>query len=520
MARSWDEPFTLYALLAESVEIAEDRQSVSFTLHPDAAFSNGRPVTPDDVIFSMEILRDKGRPNFNAYYARVAEAKADGERVVTFTFFEPERELPLLLGLMPIHPRFDWENRDFDETTLQKPIASGPYRIESVAPGDRITFRKRPDYWGKDLPVNRGLHNIDEVTYLYFRDENALWEAFKAGLVDLRQEDDAVRWLNEYDFPAAQKGDVVRDALPHGRATGMEGFVFNTRNPLFADRRVREALLHVFDFEWTNAALNQGAYERIQTYYGNSAFGATGPATDGERRLLMPYAKHLPKGTLEGDFALPVSKGDGRNRNNRRIAIGLLREAGWRISNGVLKNAQGMRFAFEILLRASGNDEKVAASFSRALESLGIDVTLRMVEGAQYQSRLTTYDFDMVLQRWWLSLSPGAEQDFYFGSKGVTEKGTRNYMGANNPAIDAMIDLLASAPDRETYTAAIRALDRILSAERYVIPLWYDAKERIAWWKPLNKPALTPLYGYRPEIWWAVEGDDVKSSSSGKSPIK
>ncbi len=505
MARSQDEPFSLYGLLAESVDIAADRKSVTFTLHPQATFSDGTPVTADDVIFSMEILRDEGRPNFGAYYGRVAQARQTGKRAVTFTFHEPERELPLLLGLMPIHSRADWKGRDFRETTFIAPVTSGPYRITSVAAGDRIVLEKRADWWGRDLPVNRGLHNFDTVTVLYFRNGNALWEAFTAGVVDLRHETDPARWLDGYDFPAAKAGRIARDTLAHGRATGMRGLVFNTRKALFADRRVRQALQYAFDFEWLNAALNRGAFKRIPSYFANSRLGATGPATGRERALLTPFADVLPPGAMAGDFALPVSAGDGRNRDTLRTATRLLREAGWRISEGKLQNGAGDPFTFEILLQGSGDEEKVAAGFARSLERLGIDVSLRPVDGAQYRARLETYDYDMILRQWWLSLSPGAEQEFYFGSRGVTEPGTRNYMGADNPAIDAMIDALLTAQDEEGQVAAVRALDRVLTAERYVIPLWYDPVERLAWWKPLQKPDRTPLYGYRPEVWWMDE---------------
>ncbi len=502
MARSWDEPFTIYGLLAKTIDVASDRKSVTFELRPEATFSDGSSVTPDDIIFTMETLRDHGRPNFGTYYRRVARVEQTGERSVTFSFRKPERELPLLLGLMPIHSRANWHDRDFSETTLQSPVASGPYRIASVEVGERIVLEKRDDWWGADLPINRGLHNFDTVTILYFRNENALWEAFKAGIVDLRHERDPARWLDGYDFPAAKAGRIARGELAHGRATGMRGLVFNTRKPLFADRRVREALLHAFDFEWINAAINRDAYERIPSYYANSRLGATGPATGRERALLAPFAHALPAGTMEGDFALPVSNGDGRNRDNLRKAARLLREAGWRIDDGMLRNPAGKPFTFEILLQGSGDDEKIAASFARSLERLGITASLRLVDGAQYRERLHTYDYDMILRQWWLSLSPGGEQEFYFGSHGVTEPGTRNYMGAENPAIDAMIDALLIAEDEDTWVAAIRALDRVLTGERYVIPLWFEPVERLAWWKPLEKPAKTPLYGYRPEVWW------------------
>lgn len=503
MARSWDEPFTVYGLLARSVDISDDRRSVLFTLDPAARFSDGSPVTPADVIFSMEILRDKGRPNFRSFYSRVTKAETVGEHGVRFDLAEAERELPLLLALMPVHSRADWEGRAFDETTLRPPLGSGPYRVRSHDPGERITFERHADYWGEDLPVNRGLNNFDEIVYRYFRDDNALWQAFRAGLVDLREESDTARWLDGYDFPAARQGEIERAEIPHGRATGMNGFVFNTRNPLFSDRRVRNALTHAFDFEWASAALNREADPRIESYYANSRLGFSGEASGRERTLLLPFADALPEGTLDAPPAWPVSSRDGRNRENLREAVRLLEDAGWRIADGILRDSNGTPFAFEILL-ASGDDEKVAAGFARALERLGIDVTLRLVDDAQYQARLTTYDFDMIVRRWWLSLSPGAEQAFYFGSEGVTKEGTRNYMGADNPAIDAMIALMLSTDDEDTYVAAVRALDRVLTTERYVIPLWSEPVDRVAWRKTLDRPTVTPLYGHRLETWWHV----------------
>lgn len=504
MTRSWDEAFTVYGLLAESAVVEDDRSGVTFHIHPEAKFADGTAVTAADVVFSMETLRDKGRPNFATYYNRIVETETPDERTIRFTFDSPDRELPLLLGLMPILSKADWEEKDFTETTLEPPIASGPYEIESFETGDFITLRKRADYWGEDLPINRGLHNFDEVTYVFYRDDNALWEAFKAGEVMQRRETDPARWAEGYNFPAYDAGDVLRDELPHGRATGMYGFTFNTRNAIFDDLRVREALTHAFDFEWVNEALNRGAYSRITSYYANSELGFTGKAEGLERALLEPFENSLPPGTLDQGYTPPVSDGDGRNRRNLRTAAKLLREAGWTIRDGVLRNADGEAFSFEVLLNSS-EDEKIAATFARTLERLGIDMRLRLVEGAQYLTRLNAYDFDMILRRWWLTLSPGAEQRFYFGSQGVTDEGTRNYMGAKHPAIDAMIDAMLSAEDPESYRAAVRALDRVLVSGRYVIPLWYEPVDRFAWWKTISKPQNTAIYGYRPEVWWSDE---------------
>lgn len=504
MARSWDEPFTLYGLLAEAVETDAARSWVEFTLHPDAAFSNGDPVTVEDVIFSMETLRDHGTPNFRSYYERVADVSTQGERRVRFEFAEPDRELPLLLGLMPILSKSDWEGKDFGATTLRAPVGSGPYRIASASPGESVTLERRGDYWGRDLPVTRGLHNPDRITLLYFRDDAARWEAFKAGLIDLHIETDPARWADGYDFPAYEDGRVVRDEIAHGRATGMYGFVFNTRRDVFADRRVREALTHAFDFEWTNAALNNGAFERIASYFAHSDLGFSGPAEGEERALLEPFAETLPEGVLDTGYAPPVSPGDGRNRANLRTAARLLREAGWLVTAGKLANEDGAPLRFEILLNKQ-SEEKIAAAFAQSLERLGVEVSLRMVESAQYQARLDSYDYDMIVHRWALSLSPGAEQRFYFGSEGRIEEGTRNYMGAAHPAIDAMIDAMLGAETPEAYRAAVRALDRALTAGRYVIPLWFEPSDRVAWWEALAKPERAPLYGYRPEPWWRGE---------------
>ena len=331
-----------------------------------------------------------------------------------------------------------------------------------------------------------------------------MWQAFKAGEVHLREETDPVRWHNGYDFPAAAEGDVNRDEIIHRRATGMVGFVFNTRRPVFADRGVRDALTHAFDFEWIGAALNAGALQRITSYYANSDLAFSGPAEGRERTLLEPFADSLPPGTLDAGYEPPISPGDGRNRANLREAARLLREAGWTVTAGRLVDAERRQLSFKILLADSKN-EKIAAAFAQSLARLGIDARLRIVDSAQYQERLTTYDFDMIIRRWRLSLSPGAEQRFYFGSDGVTQEGTRNYMGADHPAIDAMIDAMLASETRADYRAAVQALDRVLTAGRYVIPLWSEPADRVAWWRPLAKPERDALYGFRPEVWWTGE---------------
>ena len=506
MARSHDEPFTLYGLLAETIETPEDRSWVEFHLRPEARFADGAPVTVDDVIFSLETLRDRGRGNMRRYYGEVETIDRVGERGLRLHFRAPEagprnQELPLLLGLMPIHQQAWWQGREFDATTLEAPVGSGPYVVEAVEPNRSIRFRRNPDYWAADLPVRRGFDNYDTIRYEYFRDQNARFEAFKTGEVRVYREGDPVRWAEGYDFPAARDGRVQTGELAHGRPSGMRGFVFNTRRPLFRDLGVRRALEAAFDFEWINATLHQGRFQRITSYFANSDLAHSGPAEGRELELLHPFADELPAGTLEAGWRPTVGDGSGRDRQRLRRARDLLAEAGWRVQDGELRNAAGEPFAFEILVRGVA-DENVAELFAGLLQPLGIQVSVRLVDSAQYQERRTAYDYDMLVNRWWLSLSPGSEQGFYWGSDGVETPGTRNYMGVASPAIDAMVAAITEARDRETFTAAVRALDRVLSAGTYVIPFWYQQTDWFAWWQEQRFPP-PPLYGYRPEVWWS-----------------
>ncbi len=503
LVRSYDEPFTLYGLLAESVETPDDRSWVAFHLREEARFSDGSPVTIEDVLFSLETLRDEGRPNHRRYYSRVVKIDYLGERGVRLTFDKPDQELPLLLGLMPILKAADWQGKEFAESTLAPPVASGPYLVESVDAGRSILFRRNPDYWGKYLPVNRGRNNFDEIRYEYFRDDSARFEAFKAGEVRLYRESDPVRWEEGYGFPAALDGRVLRGELGHRRPTGMRGFVMNTRRWQFHDLRVRQALEHVFDFEWINETLYRSAYGRIPSYFGNSELGHRGAATGRERQLLLPFEESLPEGALDGEWRPTVGDGSERGRRQRlRRARALLEAAGWSVDGGVLRDAGGRALEFEILVR-SQTDERIGEIFAKALEPLGIRAATRLVDSAQYQTRLTDYNYDMIVNRWWLSLSPGAEQAFYWGSEGVEKPGTRNYMGVASPAVDAMVDALTSARTRADFTAAARAIDRALSFGVYVIPFWYEPKDRFAWWSEQRKPQRESLYGFQPDVWWS-----------------
>jgi len=511
MGRSYGEPFALYGLLAESVETDEARSFVAFTLREGARFSDGSPVTPEDVLWSFETLGTKGSPRYAAAWAKIAKAEKTGPRTVRFTFNTEDRELPLILGLRPILKKAQWDGKDFTVSSLDPIIGSGPYVIGPFEPGRYISYVRNPDWWGADLPFNRGQHNFDEVRYDYFGDGGVVFEAFKAGDITSYREANPAAWASNYAFPAVQSGEIVLSEIPHQRPSGIDGFVFNTRREIFADWRVREALIQAFNFEFINQTLTGGVQPRITSYYSNSVLGMTPgtPAEGREQALLAPFADSLLPGALEG-YALPVSDGSEANRKGIREATRLLEEAGWTVQNGVLTNAAGTPFAFDILL-VQGEDDmlSIANIFIEALRRLGIAVTVTSVDSAQYKERTNAYDFDMTHYIRSLSLSPGNEQTLYWGSAGVTEPGTRNWMGMNSPAAEAMIKALLTATDPEEFTAATRALDRVLTSGRYVVPIWYSDVSRIAHAKQLHYPDRLPIYGdwlgFQPDVWWYKE---------------
>ena len=511
MGRSYGEPFALYGLLAESVETDEARSFVAFTLRDGARFSDGSPVTPEDVLWSFETLGTKGSPRYAAAWAKIAKAEKTGPRTVRFTFNTADRELPLLLGLRPILKKAQWDGKDFTVSSLDPIIGSGPYVIGPFEPGRYISYVRNPDWWGADLPFNRGQHNFDEVRYDYFGDGGVVFEAFKAGDITSYREANPAAWASNYAFPAVQSGDVVLAEIPHQRPSGIDGFVFNTRREIFADWRVREALIQAFNFEFINRTLTGGVQPRITSYFSNSVLGMTPgtPAEGREQALLAPFADSLLPGALEG-YALPVSDGSEANRKGIREATRLLEEAGWTVQNGVLTNAAGTPFAFDILLVQGADDMlSIANIFIEALRRLGIAVTVTSVDSAQYKERTNAYDFDMTHYIRSLSLSPGNEQTLYWGSAGVTEPGTRNWMGMNSPAAEAMIKTLLTATNPEEFTAATRALDRVLTSGRYVVPIWYSDVSRIAHAKQLHYPDRLPIYGdwlgFQPDVWWYKE---------------
>ncbi|MGB8608545.1 MAG: extracellular solute-binding protein [Bradyrhizobium sp.] len=504
MARGNDEAFTLYGLIAKSLETDDSRSYVTFHLDPMARFSDGQPVLAEDVLFSWALLRDKGRPNHRQYYSKVAKAEAIGPLTVRFDLAGAnDRELPLILGLMPVLPKHAVDVATFEETTMSPPIGSGPYRVSAVKPGASVTLTRNPDYWGRDLPVNRGLWNFDEIRLDFYRESNGQFEAFKRGLYDFRVETEPLRWHDGYDFPAARNGEVIRDTIKTGMPQPSEFLVFNTRRPVFSDIRVRQALTLLFDFEWINRNYFFGLYGRSASFFAGSELSAYGrPADDRERELLKPFASRIPLDILDGNYRLPVSDGSGRDRVTLRSALTLLSQAGYDLDGTVLRQRSTKApLTFEILV-TTRDQERIALAYARDLKRAGIDASVRAVDAVQFDQRRLGFDFDMIQNRWDQSLSPGNEQSFYWGSEAADNQGTRNYMGAKDPAIDALIAAMLEAREHPAFVSAVRALDRTLMSGFYAIPLFNVQEQWIARWNRIERPVATALTGYLPETWW------------------
>jgi len=504
MARGYDEPFTLYGLIARAIETDAQRSYVTFHLDPAAKFSDGKPVTAEDVIFSWQLLRDKGRPNHRTYYAKVAKAEALGEQAVRFDLSgSDDRELALILGLMPVLAKHAVKSETFEETSFQAPLGTGPYVVGEVDPGKSITLKRNPDYWARDLAINRGLWNFDEVRFDYYREANSHLEAFKRGLYDLRNEHDPGRWQTAYDFPAVRDGRVLKETLPTGVPKASSYFVFNTRRAVFSDTRVREAISLLFDFEWINHSYFFDLYKRSASYFDGSELSSHGrPADQREKALLAPFAEAVRADVLDGTWSPPVSDGSGRDRVTLKRALDLFAAAGYELrGTALVEHNSGRPLTFEILVTAR-DEERLALLFAQSLKRVGIAARVRVVDAVQYEGRRLTYDFDMIQNRWDQSLSPGNEQAFYWGSAAADQPGTRNYMGVKSPAVDAMIAALLKAQDRGDFVAAVRALDRVLISGFYVIPLFYLPAQWVARWTTVGRPATTSLYGYLPETWW------------------
>ena len=512
MARGNDEAFTLYGLLARSVETDDARSYVTFHLDPRARFSDGRPMLAEDVLFSWALLRDKGRPNHRQYYAKVAKADAPDALTVRFDFTDAnDRELPLILGLMPVLPKHAVDVATFEETSMTGPVGSGPYRVSAVKPGASVTLTRNPDYWGRDLPVNRGLWNFDEIRLDFYREANGQFEAFKRGLYDFRVETEPLRWHDGYDFAAARDGEVIREAIKTGLPQPSEFLVFNTRRPVFSDIRVRRALTLLFDFEWINRSYFFGLYGRSAGFFAGSELSAYGRAPDDrERELLKPFASHIPPDILDGSYRLAVTDGSGRDRGTLRSALTLLSEAGYDLDGTVLRQRSTRApLSFEILV-ATRDQERIALAYQRDLKRAGIEVSVRAVDAVQFDQRRLSFDFDMLQNRWDQSLSPGNEQSFYWGSEAADNQGTRNYMGAKDPAIDALIASLLQAREHPAFVSAVRALDRTLMSGFYAIPLFNVQEQWIARWNRIERPKATALTGYLPETWWQRPNSQTK----------
>jgi microcin C transport system substrate-binding protein len=501
--QSEDEPFSQYGLLAESMEIAEDDSWVIYNLRPEARFADGHPVTAEDVVFSFNTLMEKGRPFFSYYYADVKKVEAVDDHTVRFSFSGDmqNRELPLIVGQLQVLPSHYWSEHDFTQAGLQPPLGSGPYEVSEVKAGKRIVYQRRDDYWGKDLPVNRGRYNFDRLVFEYFLDETVALEAFKGGEYNFRDENNSKYWATAYESPALKQGKIVKQEVHHSRPQGMQGFVYNTRRELFQDRTLRRALILAFDFEWSNKHLFYGQYERTRSYFQNSELAATGLPSKEELELLEPWRDELPAEVFEQSYQPPTTDGSGRPRENLRRAQEMLREAGYSLNDGVLMSPGGKPVTFEILL-FSAAFERIVLPYARNLKALGVQAEVRRVDQPQYIERLKNFDYDMIVNTFAQSSSPGNEQRRYWHSDSADTPGSRNYIGISDPVIDDLVDKVISAPSREALITRCRALDRVLQWGYYVVPHWHVDYFRLAYTPELMHPDDLPPYSVALDAWW------------------
>ncbi len=500
-----DEAFSEYGLIAETIEVPEDRSWVAFQLRPQAQWHDGVPITVDDVIWTFNILLEKGHPFYRSYYREVDRVEKTGEQEVRFTFKSIEnKELPLIIGQMPVLPKHYWTSngRDFSQTTTEPPLGSGPYKISKVEIGRSIVYERVTDWWGKDLAINRGKYNFDVIQYDYYRDVGVALQALLARQYDLRSENVAKQWALSYDHPSVDNGDLLKKTIPHNIPTGMQAFAYNIRRPLFQDPKVRQALAYAFDFEWANKQFAFGTYKRTNSYFSNSELASAGLPSEAELALLEPFREQLPKEVFTREYQAPRTDGSGNNRANLRKAKQLLEEAGWSIKNGVLTNENNQPFEFEFLL-SSPMFERWIQPFIANLKKLGITAVIRVVDTAQYQNRLDQFDYDIVVSVFGQSLSPGNEQLNYWGSESANVSGSRNIIGIENPVVDALIEKIITANSREALITATRALDRVLLWNHYVIPQWHINAFRLAYWDKFGRPDINPPYALPvEETWW------------------
>ncbi len=505
LTSSADEPFTEYGLIAESVEMPDDRSWIIFNIRPQARWHDGEPITADDVLWSFEALTTKGNPFFRFYYASVEPPQKLGQRRVKFSFKEKgNRELPLIAGQIPILPKHYWEREenDFEKTTLNPPLASGPYKITEFEPGRFVVLERVADYWGKDLPVNVGQNNFDRIRFDFYLDDSVIRQALKSGEFDFREENQAKAWALDYDVPPVNKGWLKKEAIEHRRPTGMQAFVMNTRRPLFEDALVRRALAYAFDFEWTNAHLFHDQYTRTDSYYSNSELASRGLPEGQELEILQRYRGRIPDEVFTTTYQAPSTDGSGWPRDNLKKAFELLESAGWVVRDMELVNEKtGESFQFEILL-VSQAFERIVLPFVRNLKRLGIDARVRLVDSSQYINRLRSFDFDMFISGWGQSDSPGNEQRNYWSSEAADSPAARNYAGIKDPVVDELVELVIQAPDRESLVARTRALDRVLLHGYYVIPNWHIRMQRVLYWNKFSRPEITPKNGTSTDYWW------------------
>lgn len=501
--RSDDEAFTQYGLLAETVEWPADRSWIAFTLRPEARWHDGQPVTVEDVIWSLETIKTKGHPFYRAYYANLEKAEKVGVRKVKFTFNGPPNpELPLITGELPILPKHYWEGRDFEATTLDPPVGSGPYKVQRVDPGRSITYERDSNYWGRDLSVNVGRYNFDIIRYDYYKDDGVRREAFRAGKIDFFLENTSKEWATGYNLPAVEDGLLIKREIPHENPQGMQAFMFNTRREIFKDRKVREAIGYAFDFEWTNKNLFYDSYTRSTSYFSNSELASSGLPSKDELEILNKYRGQVPDEVFTEVFSPPQTDGSGNIRANIRTALRLLKAAGWEIRDGQLTNVETAAvMSFEMLLN-SPSWERIVLPLKKNFEKLGIEMKVRTVDTAQYQNRLDSHDFDIFVYRLGQSLSPGNEQRHYWHSESADINGSRNSAGIKDPVVDELIDLIISAPDRESLINRTKALDRVLLWNHYVIPQWHISAYRVLYWNKLDMPKIRPKYALGVDTWW------------------
>jgi microcin C transport system substrate-binding protein len=507
---SRDEASTEYGLVAETMEWPDDRSWVAFTLRPQARFHDGTPITVEDVIFTFDILKAKGAPNYAFYYHDVLKAEKTGDRKVLFTFRDnTNKELPLIVGQLPVLPSKWWATRDFEKVSLEIPLGSGPYKVDSFDVGRSIAYRRVDDWWAKDLWMNKGRNNFDVLRYEYYRDVTVQFEAFKAGEIDIRQENIARNWATAYDIPPVKDGRIQRAEIPHELPTGMQCFAFNIRRDMFKDRRVREAIATMFDFAWTNKNLFYGMYKRNISFFGNSELASSGLPTPAELKYLEPLRGKIPDEVFTQEFKLPESDGTGNVRELARRALSLLKDAGWEIKDGKMVEVKtGKKLAFEMML-SDASFERVVLPYKQNLERIGIDMNVRTVDTAQAKRREDDFDFDMIVEGFGQSLSPGNEQRDFWGSKSADTAGSRNTIGIRNEAIDNLVDTLIAAPDRESLIAVTHALDRVLLWSHFVVPNWHSSTAYVAYWNRFGRPAKSARYApVAFDTWWIDEAKD------------